>query len=223
LAEPPHAITDSDIARVQRAAPWISDRDIESAARRAATPTDAELARIPLPETPRVEALPAPNIGVPVDLQAIARGYASLQDTLPSAMQGAKLLVFVSFSMRETALNRLVDEAARCGATLVLRGLVDDSLTKTVLRIRKLLGQRRASIQIDPQAFDRFGVAVTPTVVLVRAGVSSQICNQDRCDLSDAYVKAAGDVSLDYALAFIQRNAPAFAQDAGRLLQRLRS
>jgi conjugal transfer pilus assembly protein TrbC len=223
LAQPAPTVSDADIARAQRVAPSVSDRDIEAAARRAAMPTEAELARVPVPAVPRIDALPAPQVRSPVDLQAIARGYASLQDTMPSIAHGPKLLVFISFAMPEAALDRLVGEAARCGATLVLRGLVEESLAKTVQRVNKLLGQRRAALQIDPQAFDRFAVTATPTLVLVRDGASLQSCQQTRCEITDAYVKAAGDVSLDYALAFFQRNAPAFAQEAAGLLQRLRN
>lgn len=81
---------------------------------------------------------------------------------------GPTLLVFVSFSMPEPALERLVDQAARTGATLVLRGLVEDSMQKTVARVQRVIGQRKVGFQIDPQAFDRFAIAATPSFVLIK-------------------------------------------------------
>src|SRR6266850_2315184 len=73
-----------------------------------------------------------------------------------------RLLVFVSFAMPQPALTRLIDQAAAAGATLYLRGLVGGSLKETVTRVQPLLGGRRVPFEIDPRAFDRFAVAVTP-------------------------------------------------------------
>jgi hypothetical protein len=42
------------------------------------------------------------------------------------------------------------------------------------------------------------------------------------CIASDQFVLAAGDVSLDYALTFFERSAPAMARDASTYLQRLK-
>ena len=42
-----------------------------------------------------------------------------------------------------------------------------------------------------------------------------------KCERPEAFVTVAGDVSLDYALSFIARTKPAFADDAKRYLKRL--
>lgn len=136
---------------------------------------------------------------------------------------GSALLVFVSFAMPEAALSRLLDQAERARASLVLRGFIDGSLVRTVARVQQLIGSRRVAVQIDPQAFDRYAITQTPSFVLVRDGATAAPCATGLCVPPDGYAMAAGDVTLDYALAFIQRSAPAFSKDAGAFLKRLKA
>nr|WP_297383289.1 type-F conjugative transfer system pilin assembly protein TrbC [uncultured Roseateles sp.] len=226
-AAPPATVTDADIERAKQSQPTITDQDIERARQKHRAPSNAELSRVPVPSTPRIDALPQPASRIPVDLGALARGFdAQAGQSALQAPSGSGLLVFISFAMPEATLARLVDQAARARASLVLRGLVDGSLSKTVMRVQGLIaglgGKRQVSVQIDPQAFDRFSVTQTPTFVLVRDGAQSQSCAAGMCVAADAYAMAAGDVSLDYALAFFQRSAPKLARDAGLFAKRLK-
>lgn len=171
---------------------------------------------------PRVDALPVPATQTPVDLEALARGFAS--PTGASGLPGAdepRLIVFISLSMPEATLARLVDQAARARAQLLLRGLSDGSLPRTAARIQQLIGTRAVAVQIDPRAFDRYAIQRVPSFVLARPGAQDAACNGKQCARADDHVMAAGDVSLDYALAHFQRTTPAFAKDAGRFLTRL--
>lgn len=217
-------VTEADMARAAKRQPTITDRDIEQAAKKHRMPTDAELARVPIQGTPRIDALPQPQVRRPVDLGAIAKGYEAMEQTGAAGAlnAGPTLLVFVSFSMPEPALARLVDQAARSGATLVLRGFVGNSLQQTVQRTQQLIGQREVGFQIDPQAFDRFSVSVTPTFVLLRTGAVPEPCAAGTCFPSSGYVSTAGDVSVDYALEFIKRGAPGFQQEADSFLRRMK-
>ena len=215
-------VTDADIERARRRQTVVTDADIERARARPPIPADDEVRRI-APSTPRIDALPKPATGAAVDLGALASGFDAT--TLQPGMgrnRGPKALVFVSFAMPDAALARLVDQAAKAEAILVLRGLVDNSLTQTASRVRQLIGSRRVAVQVDPQAFDRYGVRQTPSFVLVRDGADAGSCTTGICVSTDGFVMAAGDVSLDYALAFFQRSAPAFVRDAGTVLQRLK-
>jgi len=128
----------------------------------------------------------------------------------------------VSFSIPQKTLELLVEQAARAKATLVLRGFVKGSLQDTVLRVQRLIGEREVGFQIDPQAFDRFAIARTPSFVLVREGAQSKPCSSGQCFASDAFVSTAGDVSLDYALEYIQRTAPQYSREAAQFLKRIR-
>lgn len=215
-------VTDADIERAKRNQPVVTDADIERARERHRTPSDAELRQAPVPSTPRIDALPKPVIAPTIDLGALAGGFDATggqPGLAPNA--GPTVMVFVSFSMPDAALTRLVDQASRSDATLVLRGLVGGSLTQTAARVQQLIGARRVAVQIDPQAFDRYGVKLTPSFVLVRDGARAGSCASGICVPGDGFVMAVGDVSLDYALGFFRRSAPAFARDAESVLKRL--
>jgi len=201
----------------------VTDADIERARRQHRMPTDAELARVPVPSTPRIDALPQPATRMPIDLEALAKGF-DVQADKPALGEasGPRLLVFISFAMPEATITRLLDQAARARATLVLRGLVNGSLRDTVERMQRLIGNRQVAVQIDPQAFDRFAITRTPSFVLVRDGAAAQPCAAGMCIAIDQFVLAAGDVSLDYALKFIERSAPAMADDASAYLKRMK-
>jgi len=171
---------------------------------------------------PRVDALPIPATQTPVDLEALARGFAGA--TGSPASPGAdepRLIVFISLAMPEAALARLVDQAARARAQLLLRGLSEGSLPRTAMRIQQLIGTRPVAVQIDPRAFDRYAIQRVPSFVLARPDGPNTACSGEQCARSNDHVIATGDVSLDYALAHFQRSAPAFAKDAGRFLARL--
>jgi len=202
--------------------PRVTDADIEQARRQHRMPTDAELARVPVPSTPQIDALPQPATARPIDLEALARGFDAQADkpTLGAA-SGPRLLVFISFAMPEATITRLLDQVARARAMLLLRGLVNGSLRDTVEHMQRLIGTRQVAVQIDPQAFDRFAITRTPSFVLVRDGAASQPCAAGMCIAGDQFVLAAGDVSLDYALQLFERSAPAMAHDASVYLQRM--
>lgn len=215
-------VNDADVERAKRNQPVVTDADIERARERHRTPSDAELRQAPALSAPRIDALPKPAIAPPIDLGALAAGF-DVTGGQPGLARnaGPTVMVFVSFSMPDAALTRLVDQASRTDATLVLRGLVGGSLTQTAARVQQLIGTRRVAAQIDPQAFDRYGVKLTPSFVLIRDGAQAGSCASGICVPGDGFVMAAGDVSLDYALGFFRRSAPAFARDAESLLKRL--
>lgn len=215
-------ITDAEIERAKQLQPIITEQDIARAVR--ANPVPQDLPPGPTPTTPRmrIDALPQPRPTPSVDLGAIAKGYEAASNPIAlSALNGDRLLVFVTFAMPEAALKKLAMQAAQLQATLLLRGLDDGSLVKTVAHAQKIMGERKVAWQIDPQAFDRFAVRQAPTFVLLRAGAPAQACGAGSCFAPDAYVRVAGDVSLEYALKTIQQRAPRFADSAGRFLEKV--
>lgn len=204
------------------AQPVITDEDIRRARERNPTPSDEELRRVPNQPALRLDKLPVPASRTPLDLEALSRGFdAQVPGSALRPPSGPSLLVFISFAMPEPTLQRLVDQASRARATLILRGLLDGSLTHTAARVQGLLGSRRAAIQIDPQAFDRYAVTRTPSFVLVAGGATEATCNAGACVPADGYVIVAGDVSIDYALRQIERGAPRFAKDARVVLKQV--
>ena len=224
LAQNSPVITDADIERVRREQPAITEGDIDAARRKYSMPGDAELRYAPVP-IPNVEALPQPLSRTPIDLEALARGYASQADAMTQAQglaTGPGLLVFVSLSMPRPTLQRLVGQAARAKASIVLRGFANGSLRDTVAQVQGLIGARQVAVQIDPLAFDRFAVTRVPTFVLVRDGTRPVACASGSCAPADSFLRTSGDVSLDYALEHMRRSAPGFGPPADIFLKRIK-
>lgn len=222
LAQHPPAVTDADIERARRETPTVTEEDIAAARRKYALPSEAEPPAAPVPSGPDIDALPQPVSRSPIDLEALARGYAS-QITDPAGLQsGPTLLVFISLSMPQPTLTRLIDQAARAHATVLIRGLANGSLRDTVAQVQALIGRRPVAVQIDPRAFDRYAVTRVPSFVLARDSTQSTACASGRCAPAEGYLRASGDVSLDYALEHMQRSAPRFAPDAAVFLRRLK-
>ena len=225
LAQNPPFVTDADIERVRRDQPAISEQDIEQARQRHRMPSDTDLEATPVPARPNVDALPTPAAGASIDLEALARGYASQVAAMSQAQglaSGPALLIFISLSMPQPTLQRLIDQAARAQAAIVLRGFADGSLRTTVAQVQRLIGDRQVVVQIDPQAFDRYAVTRVPAFVLVREGIHPVACTGGSCAPAEGFLRTSGDVSLDYALEHMQRSAPGFGPAADTLLKRIR-
>jgi conjugal transfer pilus assembly protein TrbC len=223
LAQTSPIVTDADIERVRRETPTVTDQDIDAARRKYGMPSDAELQSAPVPTRPDIEALPQPATRAPIDLEALARGYATQADAMNQAQglaTGPGLFVFVSLSMPRPTLQRLVDQAARAKASIVIRGFAHGSLRDTVAQVQGLIGARQTSLQIDPLAFDRYAVTRVPTFVLVRDGTRPVSCASGSCAPDDSFLRATGDVSLDYALEHMRRSAPSFSPAADTFLKR---
>ena len=77
---------------------------------------------------------------------------------------GKRLLVFVSFSMPESSLKSLVEEAKTHNAVLVIRGLHEDSFVKTAAKLKKL----EVSVDIHPELFEAHKITSVPTFIEVK-------------------------------------------------------
>ena len=160
---------------------------------------------------PKVEEIPKPAAAAP-DIASIAEKYRDLGNAAAPHSAQPDLMVFVSFSMPKEALIRTAEQAERAGATLVFRGLKGDSMAKMGEEVQKILGGRNVSVAIHPPAFQQFSVTRVPAVVMARAEASNVLDNG--CSKPETFVKVSGDVSLDYALDYIERRSPAWAAAA---------
>ena len=88
--------------------------------------------------------------------------------------------------------------------------------------MQRVIGQRKVGFQIDPQAFDRFAIAATPSFVLIKDRSVPTPCAAGACFSADSFALAAGDVSIDYALRFIQRTAPKYSREAQVFLAKMK-
>lgn len=217
-------VTEADIERARRETPTVTEQDIELARQKHALPSEADRRSAPL-NGPNLEALPQTLTPVPADLEALARGYAAQSDTMAQAQglaAGPGLFIFVSLTMPRATLQRLVDQAARAKATIVIRGFANGSLRDTVAQVQGLIGKKHVAIQIDPLAFERFAISKVPSFVLVRDGTRPVACASGSCAPADSFLRSTGDVSLDYALEHMQRSAPGFGPAAELFLKRIR-
>ena len=214
---PPHWPTAAEISRAREARPLPHLADVDA----------------PSPPLPRVAV---PTHGAGIDLEALAaRGSAVAAEPGDQATPttATTLRIFVTLTMPAGSLERLVEQAERAGAVLMLRGLHRQSMRETLAAVNALIGTRRVHWLIDPEAFERYGIKVAPTFVLTPANDASSIsgttltasgvqCNTAICREAAPFVRVAGDVSLDYALEFMARRSPQVAEQARSYLRRLR-
>ena len=72
----------------------------------------------------------------------------------------ANTYIFVSYSMGDEALKSYYKEAQQYGATLVMRGLVDDSFQKTKEKAQEL----KITYDINPPLFDEYNIKQVPVI-----------------------------------------------------------
>jgi conjugal transfer pilus assembly protein TrbC len=179
----------------------------------------------------RVPAAPTPPAaGVPIDVGAMAAQYERLRaggGAGPGVGDGAAprqasgLMVFVTLDMPKPSLHRLIADAERVGASMVLRGLRERSMKQTVLQVKAVLGEHKVGWHIDPVLFERFGVSQAPTLVLIDPQRPVDVgCQGDRC-APTVFAKVAGDVSISHALEVIAREDDALSASARAFAQRL--
>lgn len=191
--------TDADIARAQQRTREMLEKLPDS---------KAALQQYGSPTLPKVDSLPKPAAPAP-DIASIAQKYQQLGAVKPNRGDKTNLMVFVSLSMPKEALVRTAEQAERAGATLVFRGLKGDSMTKMGEEVQKILGGRNVSVAIHPPAFQQFSVTRVPAIVMARPEAGNVLGNG--CSKPETFVKVSGDVSLDYALDYIERKSPAWA------------
>jgi conjugal transfer pilus assembly protein TrbC len=207
---------------------WPTEAEIDRARREHPLPApEATAGHAPTP--PRVGQLPAPassitSPGPGIDLATLAQQGSRLGAQASAPAQAAALRVFITLDVPQESLRRLVEQAERAGAVLVLRGLRHQSMRQTLAALSELIGQRRVGWLIDPEAFERHGVQAAPTFVLTLGNESAAApaCGASACLGAGPFVSVAGDVSLDYALDHMARRHPGAAPVAAAYLARLR-
>lgn len=83
-----------------------------------------------------------------------------------NALAKTQFQVFVSFSMPNRLLEETVRDAAHHGIPVILNGFVNDSMRETAVKIFELSKKiPDCSMQIDPTAFERYGIKQVPAFV----------------------------------------------------------
>jgi conjugal transfer pilus assembly protein TrbC len=226
-------VTDRDIertrAQIRQQMGELTDEKIEATRQRVIEPQQQGLndpaLRAHRPQMPRLDAMPQVKAKAQVDIGALSGQFlGQMKPTDPSQVLAVpKLYVFVTMALPAETLKSLIVQAERAGATLVLRGMVNNSMNQTGAAVRKLIGAHKVGFTIDPEAFDRYGVTHAPSFVLAKAAsLESRPCSEKLCARADGFALVAGDVSLDHALEHIERRAPRFKGEARGFLKRMR-
>ena len=105
------------------------------------------------------------------------------------------LMVFISLSMPENSLKQLAIQIRQAGGVLVLRGMYEGSLQKTINAIYELNKQGVSAI-IHPEFFRKYDVRAVPTFVLENKEEGK--CKFGNC--TRVFDKLTGNVSLKYVL-----------------------
>ncbi len=171
-----------------------------------------------------------PNVSTPkrvgIDLEAMVRQY----EHKAVAQRADHLMIFASFTMPQESLKRLVHQANRVGASVVLRGFKNNSLKDTALAIHAL-GEPDGNLVINPKTFAYYKIEAVPTVVLTQAELeraktkikkaTTEAAEGTGCALPEDFIAISGDVSLDYALEEIAKRAPQWQSQVMPYLKQL--
>ena len=115
-----------------------------------------------------------------------AQSLARQQQAAAGAKPVPQALYFVSFSIPQTGLKRLILDADRFGIPATLRGMVYNDMRQTANAVLQLVNEdQRGGVQIDPQAFRRYGINAVPALVVT---------------CGETYDRIAGNLALQQAL-----------------------
>jgi len=112
----------------------------------------------------------------------------------------ANLYVFVTTKMTDQNLKSLIKEAKKYNGTVLLRGLKDNSMMKTIEYFQGLLKEDLEGIAIDPTLFREYGIERAPTFVLEATTSGAPTGGSPTGGVDKRFDKVEGNVSLRYAL-----------------------
>lgn len=137
-------------------------------------------------------------------IQAASANLKENQGTAPQFM------VFVSTSMPEQALKRIIADTSAAGGVVVFRGFPGMSGKAFIAALSKVVekDQQFASIGIDPRLFRAFDVTAVPTMVVSSSDFTP--CDGLTCKTTPPpFDRIEGNVTVRYALeTFAGENGP---------------
>ncbi|MDD5056551.1 MAG: type-F conjugative transfer system pilin assembly protein TrbC [Sideroxydans sp.] len=133
------------------------------------------------------------------DFMDLATGKKSLAQV---ATKKYDFMIFVSFSMPDEILRLYSTQAKEYGAKLVLRGMFENSLTKTKLRGLEV-NAAGAEWDIAPATFRKFKIERVPAIVIADATNESVL--ENGCAKAGDYIRVDGDISLHQALVLMKQ------------------
>jgi len=136
--------------------------------------------------------------------------------------EAPRFIAFASLSMPPASLRAMIDDVAKAGGIVALRGLPGNSakaLTDALAKVAKP-GEQLDGVGIDPRLFRAFGIEAVPAYVVTSSDF-------DLCDGFDCrtqvppHDRMSGNVSAAYALETFARGGGPGALLAAQHLARL--
>ena len=127
----------------------------------------------------------------------------------------AELKIFVSSSMGKNLLKNYVSQAKKYNATLVFNGLPAGSWMRLSILVSDItdMDGDGVAIQVDDEAFKRFGIKSVPSFVLVKAG---GVFDEKTSNIFD---KIAGNIGIRRVLEAF-KNEGELSEFAAAILER---
>ena len=139
--------------------------------------------------------------------EMIHAASANLKEAQGTAPQ---FMVFVSTSMPEQALKRIIADTSAAGGVVVFRGFPGNSGKAFIAALSRVVekDQQFASIGIDPRLFRAFDVTAVPTMVVSSSDFTP--CDGLTCKTTPPpFDRIEGNVTVRYALeTFAGENGP---------------
>ena len=139
--------------------------------------------------------------------EMIHAASANLKENQGTAPQ---FMVFVSTSMPEQALKRIIADTSAAGGVVVFRGFPGNSGKAFIAALSRVVekDQQFASIGIDPRLFRAFDVTAVPTMVVSSSDFTP--CDGLTCKTTPPpFDRIEGNVTVRYALGtFAGENGP---------------
>lgn len=111
---------------------------------------------------------------------------------------GVLVHVFVSFSMPETLLVQTFKEAGRLDLPVYINGFHKNSMKLTAQKIMEYSEKApNLNLQIDPTAFDKYGINQVPAVVVDNGKVFDVIYGNLKLTESLERIALAGECGFD--------------------------
>lgn len=132
-----------------------------------------------------------------------------------SALAADRLYYFWSFSMPEASLKAALADGEKIGVVAVLRGFPEGPAKTSLGRLKRLLGDRKTEVVIDPRLFTLYGISEVPALVYAE-GVDPSC---ETCGLPPRHAIVTGDVPMTSALEHLAREAPSVDRFLAKLRQ----
>lgn len=104
-----------------------------------------------------------------------------------SSNNNTDFYIFASTSLTTAELKKLVQGAKKYGGVVVIRGIIDDSLTKTVEYLRDVLKEDAEGIIIDPMLFRTYKIKNVPSYILTQKESHQEIYDMLQGSISPRY------------------------------------